>query len=347
MQLAGKWKSDGSDDPTQGGKATTWNSTTSTGDDAGAELITVHSNSGSPSNFMYELVAPATRLFFQVVIVKKEKGSISVGVVTLPKFKAGYGLKAMLYNGNLTNGMSALKTNFGPYLKDGDKIVLEYIESDDNIQVIYHVNGECIGTGFQIAKENTPFYPCFSTTGNVELQVEILAEAPETSAAASGNDDPFDGKYEILEALDRLGEKIIPVTNLEHPREGKAIELSISHHHDDLWSFNVKVFNSLSIRKRFTTRKTPSDFILKDTGHGAMFLVLESEDQNVISSRMKPPPPYDQIERKLAACMANTWNSTEVSENGKTLTIFSGENKPIMICIRHEPKLGRPALTSY
>jgi hypothetical protein len=347
MQLAGKWKSDGSDDPTRGGKATTWNSTTtSTGDDAAAELITVHSNSGSPSNFMYELSAPATRLFFRVVIVKKEKGSISVGVVTPPKFKAGYGLKAMLYNGNLTNGMSALKTNFGPYLKEADQIILEYIESDENIQVIYHVNEECIGTGFQIAKENTPFYPCFSTTGNVELQVKILAEAPETRAAASENDDPFDGRYEILEALDRWGEKIIPVTNLEHPREVMAIELSICHHHDDLWRFKVNIFNSLSIL-RFTTRKPPSDFILKDTGRGAMFLVLETEDQNVISSKMKPPPPYDQIERKLAACMANTWNSIEVSENEKTLTIFNGENKPVVICIRHEPKLGRPALTSY
>lgn len=348
MKLQGKWKSDGSDDPSRKGnkKATTWNLSQSATDGVTtADTITIDSGSGGPSNFMYELAVPTDRLFFQVLIVKKGNGSVSIGMVTPPRFKTGYGLKAMLYNGNLTNGMSALKTSFGPYPKEGDTVALEFVESEGNIEVIYYVNAECIGTGFQIVKKGTtPFYPCLSTTGDTELQVKILAQAPPTCLMTSENNDSFNGRYTISKALDASGETVFPLP-LDHEEEAMAVQLSIRHQHDDIWSFNLKMCNLLSIRKRFASKKSPNEYILKDSSEGAFF-VLANEEQPIMSSKAMPPPPIDEMERKIAKCMVKTWHSIELSENGKALTIFDVGNDIVVVCRRYQQNR-HPALLSY
>lgn len=339
MSIQGQWKSDRSEDAAQG---ISWSESAA----ADRRGLNIQASSGTPMNFIYELKEPSNHYFFQVHVETLERGSsLSLGVVTPSKFKAGWGLNAMLYNGNLTSGNSALKTSFGPRIKEGQNAVVEYKETEKTIQVFYYVNGECVGLGFEIAKEaGASFFPCLSATGNAEIKVQTLSTAPETTPSIST--PPFCGTFKFSKAINGWGEIFIPVNNPEHPRETKTVEMTIDPLQGDSYAVSAKVFNTLSTRKNVVTK---TDYL--STGSASsdstFFSIEHVASERVSSTRMMPPPPYGEVEHKLSACIEALWTIMKVSADKKTLMIFDSENDLVATCTRLEPTLDLAACTSY
>jgi len=351
--LQGKWKSDGSDDPSRGAKATSWEvtATDSSSDQMGTNhtKIDINSNEGSPMNLMYELDRKESSYFvFQATVVQLA-GNVSIGAVSPSDFCAGYKLnKAKLFNGNLTNGAGAVQTNFSPHhVKQGDTVLVEYKvdkEEQEMIPIVFYLNGVCLGCGFQVPKTSMPLYPCLSVNGNVQLQVATLSSLPSESTTQTFSSSEFIGSYNIIEAIVDSGEVLIPfqddniavggtaVSNESNDDNCKPISLSIHHDQEqngEDYGFSIKVCNVMSVKKRFLKRIESSDFTSPESSNG----VTLSTDDFVFTTRMMAPPPYNEVERKLSKFMSSKWHSIEKSTSNKTLTFFNEQKQPIMKCV--------------
>ncbi|CAJ1949368.1 unnamed protein product [Cylindrotheca closterium] len=326
--LAGQWKSDGSDDPSFGDKQMTFSLDVS----EETQTLAMKTTKTRPSNFLYELDPPANSFFLEVLVDEKTKGSsLSVGVAKLSNLKVGYGTKGMLYNGNLTNGMAALKTSFGPFLKAGDRVIVEYVLSGDFIEVTYYLDGECLGTGFRVPKENEAFHPVLSMTGEVTVTATVTAEIPPHIIKGYTDPNFMRKTYNIVQAKDESGTTIIPTEG----GDGREIKLTVNPTKDDKVTLTVVVCNILSIGKNFDT-----------TENGISMSSVEGSDV-VSSTRSKPIPPYDVVEKAIRQSMATGWAAINFSADGKAMTILDANGESVATGERIVGERGQPALASY
>jgi len=335
---AGQWKTDGSEDPSFGDKKMTY-SFSAVEEDADAQRLAVKTTVTKPSNFLYELEEPSDRFYLQAIVEEKHRSSsLSMGVAKHSNFRLGYGTKGMLYNGNLTNGIAALKTGYAPFLQKGDAVVVEYAVLGEFIEVKHHVNGECLGIGFRVPKEDEAFLPVLSMTGELTLQIKITLDMPEYAATSGpdGSEPSIIGTpFKITEAQDETGRTIVPV---EGGDPSKIIKVTIvpDGESTDQASLIVVVFNILSIGEL--------SFFKSETG-----IKLSSVEggHRVTSTRRRPPEPYLGVEKSMSQCMANGWASMEMSAHGKALTIKNARGQCVAKGEKLERQLGSPALTSY
>ena len=311
----------------------------------GYTKIDIVAKQGSPVNIIATSSSMPDSYYLQVRIVDKGN-SVSAGVVLPSEFLPGYKCKGCFYNGNLTNGSAALKTGFGPYLKNGDVVVLECSHSGENSFTLdVFLNSKHVGRGFEIATTSSErFMPCLAVTGKAELLVKVLAEKPILSRSEVPV-HPLEGKWKIMNAKkDTSGqEHVVPVhdeAGNELPNQ-RDIVMDIVPDEKEGGSpsirVSVKVFNSIGVHMNYTSNEDKTIYDVSATGHPMMTMMM-------------PPPPYDQVEQQLSHVITNHWQSFRLSdfenEEAKKLTITTLQNHVMAHCIRSTNDSAAP-LTKY
>jgi hypothetical protein len=115
---------------------------------------------GSPINVMYKDPADRNGQYFWQLEFKDLNDSTSVGLTTDKGFQAGWGLKAMNYLGNLSDGGSLLVQAFGEPIKGNDKVGLLLQLSDADSKIYIFHNDKPLGLAFHVASPYPkPLYP--------------------------------------------------------------------------------------------------------------------------------------------------------------------------------------------
>lgn len=117
---------------------------------------------GSPINVMYKDPASHNgQYFWQVEFEEVEQdGYVSVGLTTEEGFQPGWGLRAMKYLGNLSNGGALLVSSFGDQIKRNDKVGIFLKVSDADLQMYIFHNERPLGLAFHIQSPYPkPLYP--------------------------------------------------------------------------------------------------------------------------------------------------------------------------------------------
>jgi hypothetical protein len=207
---------------------------------------------------------------------------------------------------------------------------VEYVLAGDFIEVTYYLDGECLGTGFRVPKEDEAFYPVLSMSGDVTVRTTVTTEIPPRIIKGYTDPNFMRKTFNIVQAKDESGTTIIPVEGGD-----REIKLTVHPTKDDKVTLTVVVCNIMSIRKNFTT--TESGISLSSI-----------EGSHVVSStRSRPIPPYDVVEKAIRQCMVTGWTSLNFSADGKELAILDAFGESVAIGERIVGQRGEPALTSY
>jgi hypothetical protein len=326
--MQGTWESDGSETDSLSSWATTA--------DGESYTITVSTSSGSPMNAAYKFQSNPSHYFYQVNVLEMPSSSsyLSIGVVLPQEFQRGYKNRGMFYNGNLTNCGAALKTSYGPRLKEGDTLILGYSEDDHAglVRLEVYLNGSNLGTAFQVPKNGpSSFCPCVSIQGDIKVQAKILEVLPDP-LPQSEEKHPLEGKWDLVEAY-HDGQQFYPppdtvdvnpcLVSLEKDNESGEI----------LWNVVLHICNTIMIRKTIQPSGTNSCYSLQSHG-------------GCRSTRMMPKPPYGQVESTMSASLENAWSQMEIVSSGATLIIKSLTGDVVAKCTKAQ-RSTEPACTSY
>lgn len=363
MAIVCTWKTDGSEGCQKADFAE---------DDGGFTRVDVVTMGGSPVNLLGTSAAAAVPLpdsyWLQVQVVEMDRSSsLSVGVSLPSQFAMGYKNRGMFYNGNLTNGISALKVGFGPHLRAGDLCTIgcttHAADGSGNaasfVMTVY-LNGKKVGRGFEIDTAdigNERFLPCISVYGKVQFTAGVVEEEPEVSKPES----TVHGKWRITHAYsDVTGEdQIVPVLGGAATEQQRDVLLTVAPGKgptkpDDAGGgaqlhLSVRVFNTMGTRWDCVAAGSDGRSYERDAS-------VAGRPPAVMTTMMAAPPPYDGVERNLATAMAEHWRTLRLKDdddnddgggnNDDELVITSGTGHIMARCIREVPSDGA-ALTSY
>lgn len=339
-------------------------------------VITMDVRGGSPMNVYCSFAAhvPISNYFFQVEIPPGEmSSSLSVGVVRRSEVKKGWGTKGMFYNGNLTNGGAALKVGYGPSLKPGDVILVEYgyTDEDKKHRVRFHVNGTCLGTAFEIVDDSMNkseiFVPCLSCQGHIEVktQVHTTREAMFSDsylATIARKPNPWQGDWNLVQAWKAPGSihqqhGMTPIWPPETSQPGiseQVLRLHMEQLASQTCAMVVKVCNSMRVIKRIS----PSPVLETETitlplsGPRAMEYILENLDGDgssgvVASTKMMPPPPLFEVEQYLSQALAMDWKALRVATEGNIMHAVGCDGVVLAQFERRQHDPDQVACTSY
>eukprot|EP00917_Polyrhabdina_sp_WS-2016_P022947 GHVP01049726.1.p1 GENE.GHVP01049726.1~~GHVP01049726.1.p1 ORF type:complete len:433 (+),score=99.18 GHVP01049726.1:117-1301(+) len=89
------------------------------------------------------------------------EGSVGIGLTSRSQLEVKdvpYGTKGMFYNGNLIDGASALETEFGPKIQEGDIIQMAVHKKGNDTSIYFRQNGQNLGKGFTFSGQ-AELYP--------------------------------------------------------------------------------------------------------------------------------------------------------------------------------------------
>ena len=329
-------------------------------------------SSTTPNNYYYQVeilsvdTAPSSS--------SSSSWSLSVGVVRPSELKKGWGTKGMFYNGNLTNGSAALNVGYGPRLKPGDVVVVEYqySEEDKKHRVKYHVNGTFFGTAFEISqqdsmdKETETFVPCLHCQGQirVQTQVQLTRQALcSTLATAERTTNPWEGDWILVQAWKAPGsmneqDKMTSIWLLEESQQGSPDQILTLHmetHSTDETRIEcamvVKVCNSMRVIKRISPHVLEGEAD-SSSDPGRLEYTLENPEGEalpsiVVATRMMPPPALFEVEQDLSQALAVDWKVLRVASDGMTMQALSREGWVLGQFQRRQLDQDQVACTSY
>ena len=252
---------------------------------------------GTPFNMRLDLKTPRPDYYFQVVIQEMPL-SLSVGVVTAEEFQTGWKTKGMFYNGNLTNGSCALSINWGPRFRAGDSVGVRVITSEEQVEVVFYKNGNCLGSGFLIENNDVIYCPCIHLEGNARLAIEIPKELPPNEYIQKEDVD-MPGPWKLVKAV--AGDGV--VLNLP----GRDTTMEISRDGATL-TMNFQVGNPIHGQAK----------IVADNGKSLTLEMMGS----MTSGKMLPPPVVRDIESLVCGLNANALHLV-----GGKLTLSNGPKK--------------------
>lgn len=340
--MQGTWESDGS----EADGVSSWAITT----EGEPYTITVSTSSGSPMNIAYKFQDNPKQYFYQVNVVEmpSRSSSLSIGVVLPQEFQRGYKNRGMFYNGNLTNCGAALKTSYGPRLKEGDTLILGYSEDAPDqagvvVRLEVYLNGSNLGTAFQVPKNGGPsssFSPCISIQGDIKVQAKILAVLPDPLPQTEEQKDPLEGKWDLVEAYDHDEQQFYPPPDTVDVKPCLVSLEKDNESGEHLWNVAVHVCNTIM------TRKTIQASGGGDTNNNSYYS-LQSHG-GCRSTLMMPMPPYGQVESAMLASLENAWSQMEIVDSGTTLIIKSSTGNAVAKCVKKAQRSRtEPACTSY
>ena len=308
---------------------------------------------GSPMNLLYKFESSSSACdlyFFQLRVVEMDptrSASLSVGVVRQDEFHKGYKTKGMFYNGNVTNGSAALKTSVGPFLKQGDVVVVCYKkiaeENDDAIELKVIVNGSDIGTIFKVHVEKSSsaagdqFYPCIHFQGDLVLDALVSHDLSATFSSGvedqSTAKDPLEGKWKIDHVATTDGTESDRNTIIS----ASDFTLTIQQVNDtNNWDISAHICNNMSTRITLSTAESATNDM------NTVRNVLSRGP--VRSTMMMPPPPMDEIERKISTILEAESSSFHVEDASLYLKDANGG---VLIKCSRPVQSNEPICTSY
>ena len=267
-------------------------------------------------NLRLDMKTPVQDYYFDVHIEENPTSDdkcLSIGVVTEREFHPGWGTKGMFYNGNLTNGSAGLSISWGPDFGVGDSIGVRVLTTSESIEVVYYKNGKSLGTGFLIENQGRFYMPCISVDCDVKLRIDFPSNLPGKELVVSEDLTMF-GRWKLIEAVGDSGSPLCL------PREDVTMNL---RRKQDVIMFSADVKNLISFSAK----------ILVDNGN-----TLTIGMGNTSSTRMMPPPVYQEIEFLIGEMEANTLTL----EDGQ-LIFWNVPKKTVWIRDPRNPL----ALTSY
>ena len=292
---------------------------------------------------------PLQTFFYQIEILPQDVPSssslsLSVGVVRPSEVKKGWGTKGMFYNGNLTNGSAALKVGYGPRLKPGDVVIVEYryIDEDKKHRVKFHVNGQCLGTAFEISTDNSEmFVPCLNCQGQVQVQTQVTLTRKELFShlvTSARKTNLWEGDWTLVQAW-KLPESLnqqdgmttlwpLEISHPGIPQHTPTLHmeaLSTDETNKDC-AMVVKVCNSMRVIKRIShspVSESETDIVTRTTEY-----ILENPEGDaspsvVLATKMMPPPPFVEVEQHLSQALASDWKALRVANDGKVMQVAS------------------------
>lgn len=117
---------------------------------------------GSPINVMFKDPASDNGQYFWQLEFQElqENGGASVGLTTERGFKNGWGLRAMKYLGNLSDGSGLLVSAFGDQISQNDKVGLLLQLTNADLKFYLFHNERPLGLAFHIQSPYPkPLYP--------------------------------------------------------------------------------------------------------------------------------------------------------------------------------------------
>lgn len=295
-------------------------------DNSPSQTMTVMSSCerGTPSNFRLAslpgTVSPNTPYFFEVVVLDLDESggdggggggrgtsSLSVGVVSSTEFRAGWKIRGMFYNGNLTNGSAALQIGFGDRIEKGSTIgiFINFASSDGPMQIIVYLNQRCLGVGFQLESvsegedEKIPcYYPCLHVDGQAKIKFLIPPTLPScTDRQPASFDDPYSGDWTLTKAYVgaelhefRLPDTVLCIFSFQMVGNGSEYRLL------------VKIANSFHCSIRITGQNNES-FHLIEVGH-------------VMGTRMMPLGEASSVEKLVATALPHLFKMIMCEHTG-------------------------------
>ncbi|RWS00312.1 hypothetical protein B4U79_16763 [Dinothrombium tinctorium] len=107
-----------------------------------------------------------------------KKGAF-VGVTTEQCFGPCYGIKALLYGGNLSDGSCLLVSSFGEPLKGKDKVGILLDLTEQELKMYVFHNDHPLGLAFHIAKPYPkPLFPVASISGPGTVAITFSSDVP-------------------------------------------------------------------------------------------------------------------------------------------------------------------------
>jgi len=191
---------------------------------------------GSPINVMYNDPADRNGQYFWQVEFKESDsqggGSASVGLTTKQGFRGGWGLRAMNYLGNLSDGSSLLVGAFGDPIKQGDKVGLLLQLTDADLKFYIFHNDQPLGLAFHIQSPYPkPLYPvvCFNSNGKVKISRS--QQIPTSLNRGSAQFTGVEGNWQITDYS-------------QHP-ECVGVRFEIKAENQNTYRLHSRVVNSL------------------------------------------------------------------------------------------------------
>lgn len=337
--------------------------------------ITMNVRGGSPMSLYCSFSStPLHHYYYQVEILPLDvptstgSSSLSVGVVRPSEVKKGWGTKGMFYNGNLTNGSSALKVGYGPRLKVGDVVVVEYGYSEEDMKhrVKFHLNGTCLGTAFEIVqdsmheKQSLPFVPCLNCQGQIHVRTQVQVERQDLYRILATTDDKsnvWEGDWNLVQAWKAPGstnqqDEVTPVWPVETSQPDLSQQVVTLHMEplpsDDtskVCAMVVKVCNTMRVIKNISPATAYS-------GPTMMEYSLENPEGDSLSSvvaatKMMPPPHLFELEQHLSQALASDWKVLRVDTEGKAMQAESCDGIVLAQFQRLQIDQDKVACTSY
>jgi len=276
--------------------------------------LTLHSDhKGKPFNVRYNVNVP--EYYFEVKLVQLD-GHFSIGVVLPLEFRPGYACRGMFYNGNLTNASCALKTSWGPHIRQGDLVGVRTKREGESLEVAFYRNGVCLGIGFRLEAVVDVYQPCLHIdgTGTVIVAIpETLPSLEKTSMEAKG----VEGDWKLFEASNEA-----PIVV---PANHDIILTVMKDDDDNTMEFSIHVANRLSARA-----------VILETNHSGHIVQV----CGVMSTMMMGPPELMAMEQFFSGSLPNV---SVVVERDSELTM-GGAN--VNLLWKRHTKLAE-TLTSY
>ena len=288
-------------------------------------LITFSSASkGTPFNIRLDTTSDAQ--YYEAQITSLPSGSsIAVGLVTESGFLPGWKTRGCFYNGNITNGSAGLIIGFGKYIKEGDTVGVLYQQApaDRKCNIIFYINGRCLGTGFSLdEEEHKRYYPCLHLSGNATVKYSSLP--PPTvfereQQQACEQDDVYSGDWQIEQAFEgpELGQVQLP--------EGSSFKVSLekisSSEFSVQYRLSIKIGNSISTSFAIVG-KMEEAFDKIELANGCM------------STKMMPRPELRQLENLVLTALEHDGGIQKIIVTEDEKLIMTGPTAEI-ICSRY------------
>ena len=224
------------------------------------DTITCRSTNGygSPINVLFKDPADHNGQYFWQVDVTElgEPGGTSVGLTTDKGFKDGWGLKAMKYLGNLSDGGCLLVQAFGDQIKQGDKVGILLQLTDSEMKMYLFHNEQPLGLAFHFQSPYPkPLYP----GKNCSCSTFVLIRDSFWITVVSFNSNgkvKLSRSQQIPTALNRSAPQYQGVegdwkivTYAQHPEcAGVEMEIKQQEGSQDTYHLYARVINNLNCR---------------------------------------------------------------------------------------------------
>mmetsp|Transcript_35174 Transcript_35174/g.81065 ORF Transcript_35174/g.81065 Transcript_35174/m.81065 type:complete len:383 (+) Transcript_35174:41-1189(+) len=209
----------------------------------GVFTISGQQSLGSPVNALCT-TSLSSGQYFEVTCQELSRDGPFIGVGKLEFFGRGYTCRGLLFGGpgNLSNGASALKTQFGVSVRKGSVIGILVEMTDDVLILTVYQNGRCLGPAFEARRsEPSRIFPLVQAKRDGDtFRIDFKPAPASRSREPEGQRSGVEGVWQITQLL--LGPEL-----REYPlRVECPVSLRVQGTGTDQFDITVKAVNTMN-----------------------------------------------------------------------------------------------------